>query len=176
MKKGGFMGNFIRDLKFAESGENVVYNYLKKLNCTLDVLDVRYLKYFQDADIDFIHVMNNCLQPNFIEVKTDRMAHRTGNLPYEVISNYKCNSVGCFEKTLATHIFFYLSQTKQLYVLDVFKLKEYVKNNESKLKLINMGDNAKGYLLKIVELIKLGICTDLGIINTQLNKEGINEV
>ena len=170
------MGNFIRDLKFAESGENVVYNYLKGMDSTLDVLDVRYLKYFQNADIDFIHVLNNSLQVNFIEVKTDRMAHRTGNLPYEVISNHKINSVGCFEKTLATHIFFYLSVTKQLYVLDVVKLREYVKDNEARLKLINMGDNARGYLLKIVELINLGICTDLGIINTELNKEEYNEV
>lgn len=170
------MGNFVRDLKFAESGENIVYNYLKNLDCTLDVLDVRYLKYFQDADIDFIHVLNNCLQPYFIEVKTDRMAHRTGNLPYEVISNYKINSMGCFEKTLATHIFFYLSVTKQLYVLDTVKLKEYVKDNEPKLKLINMGDNARGYLLKIVELINEGVCTDLGVISTQLNNEVDDEV
>ena len=43
------MGNFIRDLKFAESGENVVYNYLKGMDSTLDVLDVRYLKYFQNS-------------------------------------------------------------------------------------------------------------------------------
>ena len=170
------MGNFVRDLKFAESGENIVYNYLKNLDCTLDVLDVRYLKYFQDADIDFIHVLNNCLQPYFIEVKTDRMAHRTGNLPYEVISNYKINSIGCFEKTLATHIFFYLSVTKQLYVLDTVKLKEYVKDNEPKLKLINMGDNARGYLLKIVELINEGVCADLGVVSTQLNKEVDDEV
>ena len=147
------MGEFLIDLKTGEIGESVVMKFLQNESNVEDVIDVRNDKVFQKYDVDFlVYTDRSIIVP--IEVKSDTMAHRTGNIAYEVLSNKHYNTKGCFEKTRARYIYYYLTKTKQLYQIDVKKLRLYVEvNYKNKKKLIAMGDNALGYLIKIKELL-----------------------
>lgn len=155
------MGNFYKDLKTGEIGESVVLETLIKINGVEDILDVRDIKEWQQMDVDFlVFTNNNILIP--IEVKTDNLAHSTGNIAYEVLSNKHYNTKGCFEKTRAKYIYYYLTNTEKLYQIDVKRLRSHVKANyKGKKKMIAMGDNAEGYLIKINELIKNGVMKEV---------------
>ena len=151
------MGNFKKDLKTGELGEDVVVEYLTSLPTIAFVKDVRYEPNFQTHDIDYI-VCTTKSQIIPIEVKTDTMAHRTGNIAYEVFSNKHYGTQGCLEKTKAKTVYYFLIHTKELYEIDVLKLRKHVAENyKGKKRLIAMGDNAEGYLIKIKELLEKGI-------------------
>lgn len=162
------MGNFIADLKVGNIGEEVVYKILENQQNSLEIVDVRDCQYFRDIDVDFIQVVSDG-EPRKIEVKTDSLAHRTGNLAYEYFSNYRIGSIGCFEKTKSDYIFYYLKQTKRLYVIDTKLLQGYVSENKERLNLIPMGDNARGYLIKLQKLAEENICWELH--STELSEE-----
>ena len=150
------MDKFQKDLNTGSIGEDIIFDFLQTRKMTKYVLDVRNDKFFQDIDIDFIQetINNNIIK---IEVKTDTMAHRTGNLAYEHTSNKYYNTIGCFEKTKSDYIFYYLTETNELYILSTIKLRNYVNSNKDNLREVRMGDNALGYLIKLNELIKYNI-------------------
>ena len=147
---------FNNDLHIGEIGEEKIYNYLTSLEFTQFVLDVRKDEFFQQLDVDFVHCDK---EGNFrkIEVKTDTMAHRTGNLVYEHTSNKHYNTIGCFEKTRADIMFYYLKETNELYTFTMDELRKYVRENSMFLREVNMGDNALGFLIKIDDLKNKGI-------------------
>lgn len=146
------MNKFQQDLKTGNIGEEIIFEFLKGNIATRTILDVRHDKFFQDVDIDFIQ---ETLQSEIrkIEVKTDTLAHKTGNLAYEHTSNKYYNTIGCFEKTRADYIFYYLTETKELYILHTESLRNYVSLNKNKLREVSMGDSALGYLVKLEDLI-----------------------
>lgn len=138
---------FKEDLIFGETGEHVAWIQLLESPKTRLVMDVRKDKYFQQKDIDFLQLdLNNNV--NKVEVKTDRKAHETGNIAFETDSN---GNVGCLERSEADYIYYYLEQTKEVIILKLRELKGYIKHTNPRE--ITMGDNAKGYLLNIQNLI-----------------------
>lgn len=146
------MNKFQQDLKTGNIGEEIILEFLKENKATKSVLDVRNDKFFQDIDTDFIQeTLQNEIYK--IEVKTDTLAHKTGNLAYEHTSNKYGNTIGCFEKTRADYIFYYLTETKELYILHTESLRNYVLLNKNRFREVDMGDNALGYLIKLEELI-----------------------
>lgn len=145
------MNKFQKDLRTGVLGEEVVYNFLVKDSRTSKVIDVREDKIFQKLDVDFIQELTNGIS-RMIEVKTDTQAHYTKNLAYEHTSNKYYNTIGCFEKTKADYIFYYLTETKEVYILDTLKLRQYVRVNKNRFREVSMGDNALGYLIKLEEL------------------------
>lgn len=145
------MGNFQKDLQTGEVGEQIVLDFLKSKENVQNVLDVRKVKLFQDIDVDFLVCTTSYIVVP-VEVKSDTLAHITGNIAYEVTSNKHYNTKGCFEKTLAKYIYYYLTATKEIYQIDVLKLREYVKHYCNRL--IPMGDYAEGYLIKINKLVE----------------------
>ena len=134
-----------------EYGEHTVWNLLMKTDDVRSVVDVRNDKHFQECDIDFL-VENNKRQFTAVEVKTDFKAHETGNLVYELSTS---GNVGCFEKTKAKFIFYYIPRLRVVYVLSVSLLRKYV--NERDLEAVKMGDYATGYLIPITDLEKTGV-------------------
>ena len=139
---------FSESLKEGESGEHVVWNLLQKQSNIRSVVDVRQDKTFQEQDIDFL-VENINRQFTSIEVKTDFKAHETGNLVYELSSS---NNIGCFERTQAKYIMYYIPASKVVHMIDVEELRTFVyKNRPDEVK---MGDNATGFLIPLQELIK----------------------
>ena len=138
-------------LKTGGYGEHAVWNRLIKSKSVRSIVDVREDKNFQDKDIDFL-VENIDRQFTPIEVKTDFKAHETGNIVYEVSTS---NNIGCFEKTQASFIMYFIPGSQQVHVLSVKALRTYIEQTHPKE--IKMGDNATGFLLPIEELRKSGV-------------------
>ncbi len=154
------MGNFKIDLEVGKIGEEKSLTFLKNNDKVYEVKDVRDDKFWQTHDVDFIVTMNlgDIIK---IEVKTDTLAHLTGNIAYEHTSNKYSRSIGCFRKTKADVIFYYLSKIDKLYQIDTYSLREYVDNHN--FNDINMGDMALGYLIKIDLLEKNEIMKEIKI-------------
>lgn len=150
------MNKFQQDLKTGNIGEDVVYKFLLNDSNTSNLIDVRDDKVFQKLDVDFIQELKTggC---RMIEVKTDTQAHYTKNLAYEHTSNKYYNTIGCFEKTKADYIFYYLTETKEVYIIDTLRLRQHVRVHRNRFREVNMGDNALGYLIKLEELINNNI-------------------
>ena len=129
-------------------GEHAVWNILTNQPKVRVIVDVRKDKRFQEKDIDFL-VENADQQFTSVEVKTDFKAHETGNIVYELTTS---GNVGCFEKTQADYIAYFVPKTKQVHMINVKALRKFIDLN--KPKEIRMGDNATGYLIPIANLIK----------------------
>lgn len=141
-------GNFRQDLKIAEEGENIAYSLLLKSPQNRAVLDVRKDPYFQELDIDFLAEKYSGIIIKY-EVKTDRKAHETGNIVFEKTTS---GHIGCLEKSHADYILYFLSQSRELYGFWLDDIRQYIKRTNPNI--INMGDAATGYLLKISDLEK----------------------
>lgn len=140
--------SFSDDLEYGKKGEIVARHILESSEKIKAVIDCSEDKYFQHKDIDYIAEQTDgrilkC------EVKTDRLAHRTGNIAWEKTT---CGHIGCLEKTIADVVFYYLSENKQMFIFAPSPIKKYIASSD--LTEIRMGDGATGYLLKIQELLK----------------------
>lgn len=144
------MGNFRKDLLVGKIGENKAEELLLKSSRTRGFIDVRNDIYFQNLDIDFLVERSDGRILKY-EVKTDTQAHRTGNIVYEKTTS---GNVGCLEKSHADFILYYLSESDEMYIFELSKLKSYISENSERLRFVPMGDAATGYLVKIEELCK----------------------
>ena len=127
-------------------GEHAVWNLLTSRETVRSVVDVRNDRGFQEKDIDFL-VENFNRQFTAIEVKTDFKAHETGNIVYELTTG---GNAGCFEKTEADFILYFVPRKKVVYMIDVQRLRAYVHN--SHFNEVKMGDDATGFLIPIADL------------------------
>lgn len=139
---------FEESLKDGACGEHVVWNILQNSKTVRSIVDVRKDKTFQEQDIDFL-IENMDRQFTPIEVKTDLKSHETGNIVYELSTS---GNIGCFEKTMARYIFYYIPVKKVVYMIDVSALRKYVYSVRPEEK--RMGDNATGFLIPINDLLK----------------------
>ena len=138
--------NFKGDLRFGKLCEEVIRRFLMHY---VDVDDVR--------DIDFEIVYRDG-HTSTAELKSDMQAHKTGNIAYEELSH---KNPGCFARTKADHIIYYLTETGVAYVLNPHKLRAFVaemKANERKaaslrVRPAKMGEGAFGYLIPIRVLL-----------------------
>jgi hypothetical protein len=140
--------SFQQGLKNGGYGEHAVWNMFNKMPKVRSVVDVREDKLFQASDIDFL-VETIDRQFSAIEVKTDYKAHETGNIVYEVTTG---GQIGCFEKTKAKYIAYFVPKSETVYLIGTRNFRQYVHNQELEPK--RMGDDATGYLFSIEELIK----------------------
>lgn len=143
--------SFEQSLMVGGYGEHAVWNVLTNQPRVRVVVDVRKDKRFQDKDIDFL-VENNKQQFASVEVKTDFKAHETGNIVYEVTTS---GNIGCFEKTQADYIAYFIPKSKLIHLIHVDSLRSFVKMAKPELR--KMGDNAEGYLIKIQDLINANV-------------------
>ena len=139
---------FSESLKEGEMGEHVVWNILSKSTSVRSIVDVRQDKNFQEQDIDFL-IENDKRQFTPIEVKTDFKAQDTGNIVYEVSTS---GHIGCFEKTKAKYIYYYIPAKKVVYMIDVKAFRTYLQ--KARPEEMKMGDNATGCLIPIDDLIR----------------------
>lgn len=137
--------------EIGNKGENTIFNFLSTYPSTTAIIDVTKDEWFQQFDIDFIwqDTEYNIFK---IEVKTDTLADKTGNMVYEIWSDKRTHSKGCFEKTEADYIFYYLINSRTLYVFNTKELREWVSEHIDDLKQTDMGDNAFGYVIKLGDL------------------------
>ena len=71
---------------------------------------------------------------------------------YEYWSDRRTFSAGCFEKTQANYIFYYLINTKVLYIFNTQELREWVYKHKNELWQTCMGDFAIGYIIPLNDL------------------------
>ena len=116
---------------------------------------------FQEKDIDFM-VRTRNEHIFYIEVKTDFLAHKTGNFVYELTTS---GNNGCFAKTKADYIIYHINETDENYIVDICKLRRYV--STSNLNLVPMGDSATGYLIPIKTLEEENIIHKITIIQAE---------
>lgn len=138
---------FLSDIDFGEVGEMVTWNILTKLQNVSNIMDVRSDKRSQDDDIDFIVQYTN-KQVYKIEVKTDRMAHETGNIIYELTSN---GNPGCMARSKADYFYYYIPGLKKIYVLNCKGLRDFLDEHFYPEK--NMGDGATGIVLPLKDIL-----------------------
>ena len=82
---------------------------------TLDVHNVEDDPGYRQADVDLLWITEKtCYQ---VEIKADRLGHQTGNFFFETVSNKEKGTPGCFLYTKADLLFYYFTQTRQLYIL-----------------------------------------------------------
>ena len=150
------MTSFERDMARGKIGEEIVLNFLKSDDRVKKVVDVREDELHQLKDIDFIQFFKNGKSID-IEVKTDELAHKTDNIAYESISSKTYGTLGCFDKTSAQLIYYYIAHTDEILIIDVYLIRAYMKINKDKYKLIDMGDDAMGYLIPIKDILNNGL-------------------
>ena len=132
-------------------GEHAIWNLFIKQPWVKSVVDVRDDKDFQEKDVDFL-VEDRNRQFTPIEVKTDFRAHETGNIVYELTTS---NHIGCFEKTQAKYIMYFVPESREAHMIDVVAMRTYLQKVHPDE--ISMGDSATGFLLPITELKKSGV-------------------
>lgn len=142
---------FSDSLKTGEFGEHAIWNLFMKQSWVRSVIDVRSDKAFQEQDIDFL-IEDVRRQFTPIEVKTDYKANETGNIAYELTTS---GNMGCFEKTKAKYIMYYIPGNETAHMIDVIKLRTYI--HEKRPDEIRMGDRASGFLLPIDDLKVAGV-------------------
>lgn len=140
------MGNFKKDLEVGEIGEQIAFQLLANSPQNKRVLDVRKDPYFQNLDIDFLAEKQSGIVIKY-EVKTDRQAHKTGNIVFEKTTS---GNTGCLEKSNADYILYYLSEAKIMYGFWLDDIRSYIESSNPRI--VDMGDSATGYLLNISQL------------------------
>ena len=140
--------HFQQSLSDGAIGERVAWDEMIKNPKTRSVVDVRDDKFFRSIDVDFLWELLD-RQFWWVEVKSDTMAHRTGNIVFELSTS---GNVGCFQKTRARVIAYYIISAHKMIWIDVKEYKKFVESNKDNLRLMDMGDNAKGYLVPIESL------------------------
>ncbi len=145
---------FEEDIIRGKTGEKLVHYALTHNDKIKAVWDVSDDKRYQERDVDFlVYTLTN--QVYGVEVKTDFKAHETGNIYFESESN---GNPGCLERTTADYIYYYVFHSKKLYAITTNKLKKLV--NSGRYVTVKGGDNSKGYLINIDDLIRQGIATE----------------
>ena len=140
---------FEQDMKRGDVGEDVAIKYLESVGWS--TFNVSKVKHFQEQDIDIIAFRGE--EYLTVEVKTDSVISRTGNVFYEFTTS---GHIGCFEKTKAMFIFIYDDVNDILFSIWTDRIQNYVKNNLSTLQygIVRGGDASKGFKLPVEELIK----------------------
>ena len=147
---------FEQDLIRGKAGEKVVYYMLTHNDKIKDVWDVSDDRRYQENDVDFL-ILTSKGQVYGVEVKTDFRAHETGNIFFETESHGK---VGCLQKTTADYIYYYLFHNKKLYMINTEKLREFLDRKGIMMDTVKGGENSRGYLISIDELIRQKIATE----------------
>lgn len=162
--------SFNDSMKAAEAGEAKIYNILAE---AFTVDDVTKNEDYFEQDIDFIIEQDS--KQLSLEVKVDFQGHQTGNLFYEEYStctllpgkvqvskgiyhqevNFdEFNSQGCFEKSQANYLLYYLNNSEEILIIDFKELRKLFKKNKKLFKQATV-NNDKTSISKDVEVIKL---------------------
>lgn len=149
--------NFLGDLDYGKKGEERVKRHLQGYRNIAEVRDISNTKKGIDDDIDLELVYTDG-HTSTLEIKTDSMAHRTGNIAYEEFSH---KNPGCFARTKADHIYYLLQETGDVYILNPENFRKFIaemKNDKEKAKSLRvrptrMGQGASGYLVPITSIV-----------------------
>lgn len=143
--------SFKESLKVGKIGEALAYELLNSMPKVKHIVDVREDESFQDKDVDFLLEMID-KKISWVEVKTDTMAYRTGNIAYEETSS---GNAGCLKRSWANMVMYYVCDEQSykgtMYCINMSALRMYVDRFCKEPR--RMGDASTGYLIPIQDLI-----------------------
>lgn len=130
---------FGNSLKIGDEGEKIVQEFLQNNPKVANIEDVSGVDEYRDRDIDLVVKFIDGKEAT-VEIKTD--TYTSGNIFFETVSNLEYSVPGCMYKTQADYLFYYFTKTKELYILQMGKYREWFEANKShftekKLKNIN---------------------------------------
>jgi len=116
--------------KDAREASRRVEEFLRSCIKVIDVQNVEDAKEYQNQDIDLLCILEigGSKKTVAIEVKGDTKAHRTGNFFFETVSNEALGTQGCFLKSQAHLLFYYLLETDRLYIFPMKKVQDWFIN------------------------------------------------
>lgn len=153
--------NFNSDLANGKKGETKIFTHLQSYKNITEVRDISNSKRGIQDDIDFELVYTDG-HTSTVEIKTDMLAHRTGNIAYEELSH---KNPGCFARTKADHILYLINETNEVYVLNPDRFRAFIavmktdaeQAKQYKVRSTYMGEGAFGYLVPIKSLMNTDV-------------------
>ncbi len=161
--------------KDAKTASRLVEEFLHSCVKVVDVKNVEDDKKYQVQDIDLLCTLE--INRNIsIEIKGDTKAHLTGNFFFETISNEALGTQGCFLKSEADLLFYYLIETDCLYIFPMKTIKSwFLKMHQNpdfedifRLKKTHTTNSAGNY-----QHTTVGRCVSISYTINSLEKQGL---
>ncbi len=102
-------------LRAADQAAQDIEAFLRARPETIRVTNVEADPAYQQMDVDLIWETQRATYK--VEIKGDRLGHRTGNFFFETHSNRERGTPGCFLYSEADLLFYYFIETGKLYIL-----------------------------------------------------------
>jgi hypothetical protein len=102
-------------LPVARRAAGDIESYLRGRSETRSVLNVEEDPQYQQIDVDLVWETHK--QTYLVEIKGDRIGHKSGNFFFETFSNKERGTPGCFLYSEADLLFYYFVETGRLYIL-----------------------------------------------------------
>lgn len=140
------MTQFQKSLKVGEVGEEAVKRIFTNLWPRYTLVDVRDNPEYQRKDIDFLYLSPMRFVGNkSIEVKTDTVMARTGNIYLECMDNCNTGRKGWFYASEADYLCYYDYHNDELYVIELAELRWLVKRVPTREVVMRDYNPATGY-------------------------------
>ena len=79
----------------------------------------------KDIDLHWMRVYGEKVLTTSVELKVDTQGHETGNLAFETVSNEIRGTRGCFMRSEADLLFYYLAGSGELWVMDMALVRKW---------------------------------------------------
>jgi hypothetical protein len=149
---------FKNSLTLGKLGEEEVIKYFNKQE--IEFVDVRNDKDYQSKDVDF--VLYTSMDAWCVDIKTDNMISKTGNLFIETTSNKELGKKGWLYASKADEIWYFDYVNKIIYVLHLEKFRDWFERYKDQFQeriVINKHATgtytSMGYLIPLTELDQL---------------------
>ena len=111
----------------AKQASKRVEEFLRSCTKVVDVQNVEDAREYQVQDIDLLCTLESGgdRKTITIEIKGDTKAHQTGNFFFETVSNEALGTQGCFLKSKAHLLFYYLLGTDRLYIFPMKRMQAW---------------------------------------------------
>ena len=111
----------------AKEASRRVEEFLRSCVKVVDIRNVEDVREYQVQDIDLLCMLEagGDERSVAIEIKGDTKAHLTGNFFFEIVSNEALDTQGCFLKSQAHLLFYYLLGTDHLYIFPMKKIQAW---------------------------------------------------
>ena len=120
--------DFAQSIIVGAKGEEIIKKYLASSKDVKDIKDVSSIRTYQLQDIDLLITLQDDSSVS-AEIKTD--TYTSGNIFFETMSNLEHNVAGCMYKTKADYLFYYFTQTKELYIMNMEAYRNWFEENKA---------------------------------------------
>ena len=150
----------------------------------VDLQNVEDVKEYQFKDIDLLCTLESggCERIISVEIKGDTKAHRTGNFFFETVSNEALNTQGCFLKSKAHLLFYYLLETDCLYIFPMKIMQDWFVRMQQQLNAISPNHYEEVFQRKKTHTVDaagnyqhttIGRCVNIEYTKKELKKQNV---